>query len=185
VIETKGDPVAIRPIVGSKTSYTYLHSNNHTNCRPTAISPNGRFIVGRDYPYTVLWRDGKARVWPFGKKIISFSDTVSDNGFVGGKWGAEIAIYDPRPRKAYSFSDWWAKHFPKVPLPGRIRGINDLYEQGGNLYCLLSARDDEEGEDFSILAIARIKGLPLVDLKKPKKGYGRMTGWATLHSIAL
>jgi hypothetical protein len=122
------------------------------------------------------------QVWPFGKNVISFSDTVTDNGFVGGRWGAERVIYDPRSRKAYPFSDWWANRYPKAPLPSgiRIRNINDLYEYRGNLYCLLSARDDEIGDDFSILAIAPIKGLPRPNLKKPKHGYGRMhgiTGW--------
>lgn len=178
MIRREGDPVVIRAIAGTKTNYSYLVSHNRTNCQATAISPNGRFIVGRDYPYTVVWQDGKSRVWPFGKHIISFSDTVTDNGFVGGRWGAEVAIYDPRSRKAYTFSDWWARRYPQTPLPGRIRNINDLYEYRGNLYCLLSAHDDAIVEDFSILAIAPIKGLPSANPKCPERGYGRMSGIA-------
>ena len=64
--------------------------------------------------------------------------------------------------------------FLATSVPGSPDSASQHRLSRGPLYCLLSARDDEVGDDLSILAIAPIKGLPRPNLKKPKSGYGRL-----------
>jgi hypothetical protein len=159
-IEHEGGPVILRAISGTRTNFSYLPPRNSHNSEAMAISPNGRFISGFADLHPVLWHDGKVKRLLPGKYTPAVSDTVTDHGFAGLRTSEGPMIYDPRLRKAAPFSEWWASHYPQAPLPYRIRRITDLYEHGGNLYCLLNVRDEVLEANLAVLVIAPIPELP-------------------------
>ena len=139
-------------IKGGKVRYL---STRGTNNGVACISPNGRYIGGMRNRRAAIWYNGNF----FYTKVPSpsYAEQVTDYGFAAVNTVGLTMIYDPRTRKAYPFNEWWHKYYPTVAIPVPISRIHDLYEHGGNLYCLVAGAADELSPTYNYVAVAPLK----------------------------